>query len=117
MIAGVLGSKPNEILLSFQDRIEAQMRSLQLHGRPTSLSKALAQKLQGYLGYGGLLLCSGPPARFGGFAALPTASPDKAAQELERRVRGQKFAGAIINGHNRGRYLDDRFFAHCLTSL
>src|SRR4029077_6974983 len=39
------------------------------------------------------------PARFGGFAALPTASPDKAAQELERRVRGQKFAGAIINGH------------------
>ena len=39
------------------------------------------------------------PARFGGFAALPTAVPDKAAQELERRVRGQKFAGAIINGH------------------
>jgi predicted TIM-barrel fold metal-dependent hydrolase len=32
------------------------------------------------------------PSRFGGFAALPTASPDKAAQELERRVRGQKFA-------------------------
>jgi hypothetical protein len=43
MIAGVLGSKPNEILLSFQDRIEAQMRSLQWHGRPTSLSKALAK--------------------------------------------------------------------------
>jgi len=50
------------------------------------------------------------PDRFGGFAALPTAAPDKAAQELERRVRGQKFAGAIINGHNRGRYLDDKFF-------
>jgi len=50
------------------------------------------------------------PARFGGFAALPTAVPNKAAQELERRVRGQKFAGAIINGHNRGRYLDDKFF-------
>jgi uncharacterized protein len=56
------------------------------------------------------------PARFGGFAALPTASPDKAAQELERRVRGQKFAGAIINGHNRGRYLDDRFFWPILES-
>src|SRR6516225_4957537 len=41
------------------------------------------------------------PARFGGFAALPTAVPEKAAQELDRRVRGQKFAGAIINGHNR----------------
>src|SRR5579864_312236 len=50
------------------------------------------------------------PMRFGGFAALPTAMPDKAAQELERRVREQKFAGAIINGHTRGRYLDDKFF-------
>jgi uncharacterized protein len=50
------------------------------------------------------------PTRFGGFAALPTAVPDKAAQELERRVKGQKFAGAVINGHNRGRYLDDKFF-------
>ena len=50
------------------------------------------------------------PARFGGFAALPIGVPDTAAQELERRVRGQKFAGAIINGHNRGRYLDDKFY-------
>lgn len=50
------------------------------------------------------------PTRFGGFATLPTAAPDKAAQELERRVREQKFAGAMINGHNRGRYLDDKFF-------
>ena len=49
------------------------------------------------------------PGRFGGFAALPIGVPDTAAQELERRVRGQKFAGAIINGHNRGRYLDDKF--------
>ena len=50
------------------------------------------------------------PTRFGGFAALPTAAPDKAVQELERRVRQQKFAGAVINGHNRGRYLDDKFY-------
>jgi hypothetical protein len=50
------------------------------------------------------------PARIGGFAALPTGAPDKAAQELERRVREQKFAGAVINGHNRGRYLDDKFY-------
>jgi predicted TIM-barrel fold metal-dependent hydrolase len=56
------------------------------------------------------------PARFGGFAALPTAVPDKAAQELEHRVRGQKFVGAIINGHNRGRYLDDKFFWPILES-
>ena len=49
------------------------------------------------------------PARLSGFASLPTAAPDKAAQELERRVGEQKFVGAAINGHNRGRYLDDKF--------
>jgi len=50
------------------------------------------------------------PARFAGFAALPTATPDKATGELERMVREHRFKGAIINGHNRGRYLDDKFF-------
>jgi len=50
------------------------------------------------------------PRRFGGFASLPTAAPDMAAQELERRVGEQRFAGAVINGHNRGRYLDDKFY-------
>ena len=50
------------------------------------------------------------PNRFGGFAALPTMMPDKAAEELERRVRAGGFKGAVINGHVRGRYLDDKFF-------
>ncbi len=50
------------------------------------------------------------PTRFAGLAALPTGAPDKAAEELERRVRQQGFKGAIINGHNRGRYLDDKFY-------
>ena len=60
------------------------------------------------------------PARFAGFAALPTATPDKAAEELEQRVRGQGFKGAVINGHNRGRYLDEQFFwpiLECAESL
>src|SRR5215469_15937543 len=48
--------------------------------------------------------------RFAGFAALPTATPEKAAKELERTVRQHGFKGAVINGHHRGRYLDDRFF-------
>ena len=43
-------------------------------------------------------------------AALPTAAPDTAAAELERRVRQHGFKGALINGHTRERYLDDRFF-------
>jgi len=50
------------------------------------------------------------PNRFAGFAALPTAVPETAASELERTVRDYGFKGAVINGHNRGRYLDDPFF-------
>lgn len=48
--------------------------------------------------------------RLAGFAALPIATPDRAAEELERMVRTHGFKGAIINGHHRGRYLDDKFF-------
>ena len=50
------------------------------------------------------------PTRFAGFATLPTALPEKAAEELERMVRVHSFKDAVINGHHRGRYLDDRFF-------
>jgi len=50
------------------------------------------------------------PGRFAGFAALPTAAPDTAADELARTVREYGFKGALINGHIRGRYLDDVFF-------
>jgi uncharacterized protein len=50
------------------------------------------------------------PARFVGFAALPTAAPEAAAEELERTVGEHGFVGALINGHTRGRYLDDAFF-------
>jgi len=50
------------------------------------------------------------PSRLAGFAALPIATPERAAEELERMVRNHGFKGAIINGHHRGRYLDDKFF-------
>ena len=48
--------------------------------------------------------------RLAGFAALPTPAPQAAAGELERTVREHGFKGAMINGHSRGRYLDDVFF-------
>jgi hypothetical protein len=54
------------------------------------------------------------PKRFAGFAALPIAAPDKAAEELERCVRQLGFKGTLINGHTRGRYLDDKFFTPVL---
>jgi predicted TIM-barrel fold metal-dependent hydrolase len=50
------------------------------------------------------------PKRFAGFAALPVAAPEQAAAELDVRVRQQGFKGTLINGHSRGRYLDDKFF-------
>ena len=50
------------------------------------------------------------PDRLAGFAAIPTAVPDRAAEELERTVREYGFKGALINGHCRGRYLDDQYF-------
>ena len=42
--------------------------------------------------------------------ALPTAGPTTAADELARTGETYGFKGAMINGHVRGRYLDDPFF-------
>jgi uncharacterized protein len=50
------------------------------------------------------------PTRLSGLAALPIVAPDRAAKELEHRFSDQAFAGALINGHQCGRYLDDKFF-------
>ena len=54
------------------------------------------------------------PQRFAAFASLPVAAPEQAAEELDRRVRQQGFKGTLINGHTRGRYLDDKFFSPIL---
>jgi uncharacterized protein len=55
------------------------------------------------------------PQRFGGFAHLPMAAPDAAADELERAVTELGFHGALINGHTGGRFLDDPRFAPILA--
>jgi uncharacterized protein len=49
------------------------------------------------------------PRRFAAFAALPTPDPSAAAKALEHCIVAG-FKGAVINGHVRGRHLDDRFF-------
>lgn len=41
------------------------------------------------------------PARFQGFAVLPTSSPDEAALELERSVTSLGLAGAMVSGRTR----------------
>ncbi len=56
------------------------------------------------------------PDRFAGFATLPTADPQAAADELERATAGLGFVGALVNstlGSN-GAFLDDARFAPLL---
>jgi uncharacterized protein len=50
------------------------------------------------------------PTRFFGLAALPIGDPRAAVEELEHATGDGGFKGVVINGHHRGRYLDDRFF-------
>jgi 2,3-dihydroxybenzoate decarboxylase len=50
------------------------------------------------------------PDRFAGFAALPTANPRAAADELERTVTKLGFKGAMINGLTGGVFHDDERF-------
>ncbi len=50
------------------------------------------------------------PGRLVGLATLPSADPKAAVSELERTIKDYGFKGAVINGHIRGRYLDDPFF-------
>ncbi len=48
------------------------------------------------------------PTRFAAFAALPTPDPEAAVKEFERTIMKLGFRGAMINGHTRGSFLDDR---------
>jgi predicted TIM-barrel fold metal-dependent hydrolase len=46
------------------------------------------------------------PTRFAAFAALPTADPKAAVDELERCVTQLGFKGAMIHSHQQGEFLD-----------
>ena len=50
------------------------------------------------------------PDRFFGLASLPLLDPPAAIAELERAIARDGCKGLVINGHLRGRYLDDPFF-------
>src|SRR6266498_1929254 len=43
--------------------------------------------------------CKAHPSRFAGFAALPMAEPQAAAEELSRCVKDLGFVGALIDNH------------------
>jgi predicted TIM-barrel fold metal-dependent hydrolase len=60
------------------------------------------------------------PDRFAGLAALPTADPAAAVKELDRAVNTLGFRGAMINGHTRGSFLDEKKYwgiFECAESL
>jgi predicted TIM-barrel fold metal-dependent hydrolase len=50
------------------------------------------------------------PDRFAAFAALPTAAPKAAADELERAVDKLGFKGAMVHGPTNGVFFDDKRF-------
>ncbi|HTS39087.1 MAG TPA: amidohydrolase family protein [Xanthobacteraceae bacterium] len=55
-------------------------------------------------------VCAANPSRFKAFAALPTADPKGAADELERCVTKHGFKGAMLHGLANGAFLDDQKF-------
>ncbi|MFD4675990.1 amidohydrolase family protein [Lentzea sp. NPDC058450] len=57
------------------------------------------------------------PTRFAGFAALPTQDPDASVAELVRGVEELGFRGALVNGHTRGRHLDDPAYDQLWAAL
>jgi hypothetical protein len=56
------------------------------------------------------------PARFEGFAVLPTAAPDAAALELERSATRLGLSGALLCGRTRDRNLDHPDFRPILKT-
>ncbi len=89
--------------------IDMQILSLSAPGveqMDAAEATAMAQSTNDYLA----AAINRHPSRFAGFAALPTSAPKQAVQELERCFAQPGFKGIVINGHNRGRYLDDKFY-------
>ncbi len=82
------------------------------HGAPSAqklgpdIAVALSQRVNDRLH----AAVSAHPTRFAGFAALPTADPAAAADELERTVTKLGFKGAMLHGLANGLFLDDKRF-------
>src|SRR5262249_37817453 len=73
---------------------------------PVDIAVELARRVNDRL-YGAIVA---HPTRFAGFAALPTADPVAAADELERCVTRLGLKGAMIHGLPLGKCVADRHF-------
>jgi hypothetical protein len=56
------------------------------------------------------------PKRFAGFAALPMANPDGAANEFKRAVKDLGLVGAMVHGSSDGKFLDHPSFDGLLSA-
>ena len=77
-----------------------------LQRMPADAAVAIAPKVNDRLA----AACAAQPDRFAGFAALPTADPTAAANELERAVTKLGFKGAMIMGLSNGAFVDEKRF-------
>jgi len=82
------------------------------HGAPSSqkLPIDIAAELTTQVNDRLAKVCAANPKRFAAFAALPTADPQAAADELERTVTLHGFKGAMIHGLANGEFLDNKKF-------
>src|SRR5271165_2631112 len=72
---------------------------------PAETAAAMATRVNDRLG----AIVAKNPSRFAAFAALPTAVPEAAADELERTAK-LGFKGAMLHGLANGAFLDDKKF-------
>jgi uncharacterized protein len=96
---------PGRIALMDESGIDVQVLSVTtpaLHNLEPSQGLILAQRTSDLVA----ATMEAAPARFQGFATLPTACPEPAALELERSVRQLGLAGAMLCGRTRSKNLD-----------
>ena len=82
------------------------------HGAPSTqkLPVDIAAELTAQVNDRLAKVCAANPKRFAAFAALPTADPKAAADELERAVTKLGFKGAMLHGMSNGEFLDLKKF-------
>lgn len=106
-----LGEKPGSVRLREMDAAGIAMQILS-HGAPSGqkLPASIAAPLIARVNDRLAGAVARNPSRFRAFAALPTAVPEAAADELERCVRDHHFVGAMVHGLTNGLFLDDKRF-------
>jgi 2,3-dihydroxybenzoate decarboxylase len=98
-----------EMRLAAMDRAGIEIAALGLAGPGVQIERDAAVATRGAAEANDFLAraIAPHPQRYRGLAHLAMQDPVGAAMELERCIRDLGFAGAMINGHTNGQYLDD----------